>query len=218
MTKKARIAVVGTGWWATAAHIPSLLENDSAELVALCDQNEAKLTLTGQAYGLDRLYTNVGDMLDKEALDGAIVATNHTSHYTVARDCLQGGLYTLIEKPMTLFASEARELIELARSHNVEVSMGYNHVYKPYTVRAREIVQSGALGECPVHQWHFQPAHLRPVKWHVRPRRRPKKSIAPAWSTAIPFVPAVVTAICRSRIWPGCCFSSPGYVSVKSMP
>lgn len=34
---KSMIAVIGTGWWATMAHIPALQTNPQAELVALAD-------------------------------------------------------------------------------------------------------------------------------------------------------------------------------------
>ena len=37
-TNKARIAVIGTGWWSTSTHIPALKDNPDAELVALCEK------------------------------------------------------------------------------------------------------------------------------------------------------------------------------------
>ena len=42
INKKPRIAVVGTGWWATEFHIPSLKKYESCELVALVDPNKDK--------------------------------------------------------------------------------------------------------------------------------------------------------------------------------
>jgi predicted dehydrogenase len=146
MTNQARIAIVGTGWWATATHIPALLANKDAELVALCDRDEAKLAQTAQAYHVGKTYTDVADMLAHEPLDGVIVATNHASHFTVARASLAAGKHTLVEKPLTLFAPEARELVETAQNQGVELTMGYNHQYTPYAIRAREIVQGGSLG------------------------------------------------------------------------
>ncbi len=50
MRDKVRVAVVGTGWWATYAHIPALLAHESAELVALCDKDKAKVEMTAAAY------------------------------------------------------------------------------------------------------------------------------------------------------------------------
>ncbi len=146
MTDKARIAIVGTGWWTTATHIPGLLKNESAELVALCDKDAAKLNETAQTYGIEHTFTDVTDMLARIDVDGVVVATNHASHYAVAKICLEQGKHTLVEKPLTLFAREARELVEIAQQKSVELSLGYNHNYTPHALRAREIVQSGALG------------------------------------------------------------------------
>ena len=44
MLNRAGIGVVGAGWWSTYTHIPGLLENRNAELVAVCDTNEAVRT------------------------------------------------------------------------------------------------------------------------------------------------------------------------------
>ncbi len=52
MGERARIAVIGAGWWATEVHIPALLANPDAELVALVDTNPAKLASAMQHYGV----------------------------------------------------------------------------------------------------------------------------------------------------------------------
>lgn len=146
-TSSPRIAVIGTGWWATEHHIPALLAHPNAELVALCDANGEKARQTADAYDVPSAYANVDDLLADERLDGAIVVTNHATHFAVAKACLQAGLHILIEKPMTLFAREAKELVEMAAAQGVQIAMGYNHTYAPYTIRAQQIVASGALGE-----------------------------------------------------------------------
>jgi len=122
--KKARIAVIGAGWWATTAHIPAVQEHPQAELV-LCDRDPAKLASAAAAYGINTTYANIDDMLAREALDGAIVVTNHASHYPLAKRCLQAGLHVLIDKPMTLYAWEAKELVELAQAKGRELLVGY---------------------------------------------------------------------------------------------
>jgi predicted dehydrogenase len=146
-TSPARIALIGTGWWATEHHIPALLVHPNAELVALCDADLAKAQQTAHAYGIPNAYASVDDLLANEQLDGAIVVTNHATHHEVAKACLLAGLHILIEKPMTLFAPEAKELVELAAARGVQIAMGYNHTYAPYTIRAQQMVASGGLGE-----------------------------------------------------------------------
>jgi predicted dehydrogenase len=84
--------------------------------------------------------------LAQEELDGAIIATNHASHYPLAQACLERGLHLLIEKPMTLYARDARALVELAQQHHVEIVMGYPYHFTPHVQRVRQVIQSGELG------------------------------------------------------------------------
>jgi predicted dehydrogenase len=49
--RKARVAVLGTGWRSTFAHIPGLLNNPDAELVAIADVSQAALDKTIAKYG-----------------------------------------------------------------------------------------------------------------------------------------------------------------------
>ena len=146
MTMKARIAVIGAGWWSTYTHIPALLANPSAELVALCDANDQRLQAAAQAYGIERTYADHRAMLANEELDGIVIATPHATHYQLAKDSLARGLHVLVEKPMVLYARHAQELVELAAQHRRELIVGYPWHYGPHARRARELIQSGALG------------------------------------------------------------------------
>lgn len=143
---RARIAVIGAGWWSTTAHIPGLLANPDAELVAVCDTSEEALQRVHTAYGTIKTYRDCREMLEREELDGAIVAVNHHAHYEVARVCLERGLHVLLEKPMVLEAKHAHALVELAASKKVELIVGYPFNFTAMTMKAREIMQSGELG------------------------------------------------------------------------
>lgn len=146
-TSKARIAVVGAGWWATTAHIPAVQADPNAELVAICDRDPEKLKAAAAAYGVTTTYTDLDEMLAHTQLDGAIVVTNHASHYVVAKRCLEAGLHVVIDKPMTLYAWEAKTLVELAATQGRELLVGYPYNYTPYAIRCREVIQSGELGK-----------------------------------------------------------------------
>ncbi len=144
--QKARIAIVGAGWWSTTAHFPSLKKNPDAEIIAAVDRRPEMLDKAYNAYGPFEKYTDVGEMLAKANVDGVIVATNHSTHYEVAKAALEAGKHVLIEKPMVLKASEARELVQLAKDKGVELIVGYPWHYTERTRKAREIIQSGELG------------------------------------------------------------------------
>ena len=146
LTAKARVAVIGTGWWSTYTHIPALLAHPRAELVALCDSNPGKLRAAAETYGLQRTYLSVNEMLAHERLDGVVIATPHATHAALAGLCLQRGLHVMLEKPMTLHAAEARQLVMLARAQSRELIIGYPWHFTPQALRARDLVRSGQLG------------------------------------------------------------------------
>jgi predicted dehydrogenase len=146
MRAKARIAIVGAGWWTTQTHIPAILKNSQAELAALCDLNEQRLRTAAQAFSVGATYTDLHTMFAQEDIDAVVVATHHAGHYTVARDCLAYGKPVLVEKPLTLRASEARDLVQRARALGVPLRVGYNHNYMSYIQRSRDVVQAGTLG------------------------------------------------------------------------
>jgi len=146
MAENARIAVIGTGWWATEVHIPALLANPAAELVALCDADPARLRAAARAFGVGRTYTDHAAMLEQEPLDGAIIATPHATHFGLARACLARGLHVLVEKPLTLTAVDARALVELARGRGRELLVGYPWNYTAHARRLRALLSGGELG------------------------------------------------------------------------
>ncbi len=146
MDDRASVAIVGSGWWATANHLPALVARDDIRVEAICDINEAKARGAADFFKVKSTYSDLAIMLREERLDGAVVATNHAAHYAAARQCLEAGLHIFIEKPMTLYAAEARHLTRLAKAQGKQIVMGYNHTYRPCTVRARELLQSGELG------------------------------------------------------------------------
>src|SRR4051812_47030597 len=146
MTKKARIAAIGTGWWSTYTHIPALQANPAAELMALCDADGQRLQAAAQAYGVERIYTDHQAMLANEALDGIVIATPHATHYQLAKESLTQGKHVLVEKPMVLYATHAQELVGLATQHRRELIIGYPWHYGAHARRARRIIQSGELG------------------------------------------------------------------------
>ncbi len=144
--KKIRVAVIGTGWWASDVHIPALLENPRADLAALCDLSAERLQATAAKYDVSAAYTDFETMLAEQALDAAVVASSNASHYEVAKVCLEHGLHVLVEKPLTLRAQEAKELLELATAKERQLIVGYSFNFLPFAKRVKEVFGSGDLG------------------------------------------------------------------------
>lgn len=81
------------------------------------------------------------------AVDVVYVATPHTYHLAHALLALNAGKHVLVEKPFTINAREAREIVDLAESKGLVALEAMWSRFLPHMARLREIIHDGTLGE-----------------------------------------------------------------------
>jgi len=145
MTSHARIAVVGAGWWASTAHLPGIVSEPRAELVGVCDPDDARAHQAAEEFG-SRGFTSLDEMLVQARPDGVVVATPHSTHFSVAASALRHGCHVLVEKPLATSAVDAWELVALARRHERILAAGLTYQYAATAPAVRDAVQHG-IGE-----------------------------------------------------------------------
>jgi predicted dehydrogenase len=145
--RAARIAVVGTGWWAVEHHLPALTDHPHAQLVAVADPNAEKLAVVAQKFGIEHTYTSAQDLFASGTVDSVIVATPHATHYEIVRDALDHGLHVLVEKPMVLRSDHAWDLVAQAERAQRHLSVGYTFQFTRAARRLRDVLQSGEIGD-----------------------------------------------------------------------
>lgn len=143
---RARIGIIGSGWWATHAHLPSLTTYADAEVIGVADLDGERARVTAAAFGVERAFDNHLDLLALEP-DGVIVVTPHHTHYRLVKDALLAGADVMVEKPMVLDPVEARELVELAKSQSLHLHIGYPYPFTRHSQLLRTLIQSGELGD-----------------------------------------------------------------------
>lgn len=143
---KARIGIVGIGWWATLNHLPAIAANPDADIVAICDLDAERLQTVGEKFGIAARYGDLGEMLANESLDGVIVSTPHTAHAAPAIAALEAGCHVLIEKPMATTATEGRAIAEAAARSGKSVIVPCGLNFAPFTGKAAQLVREGRIG------------------------------------------------------------------------
>ncbi len=143
-----RIAVVGTGWWATQVHIPSLMSYEGAELAALVDNDPAKLRQAKEVFGAPVTYPSLEDLLSSSTqVDGVVVATPSAYHYRLGRTVLEAGVHLMVEKPMVFRAHEAWSLVRLAEERGLHLQVGYTYQFTKAARLLRDTLASAAIGD-----------------------------------------------------------------------
>ncbi|MES2308875.1 MAG: Gfo/Idh/MocA family oxidoreductase, partial [Verrucomicrobiota bacterium] len=80
-------------------------------------------------------------------IDAVYIATPHPFHQENSILCLKEGKAVLCEKPFTINALEAAEVIDVAKEQKQFLMEGMWSRFLPHVVKARELIQSGAIGD-----------------------------------------------------------------------
>jgi predicted dehydrogenase len=144
MEALSRIGVAGLGYWG-----PNLARNfaELAELAWLCDQDAAKLAAVSSRFPGAIRTERFDDLLEDPSLEAVAISTPVVTHFELARRSLAAGKHVFVEKPMSLSAAEAEELVSLAEEQGLALMPGHLLLYHPGVVKLKELVDSGELGD-----------------------------------------------------------------------
>jgi predicted dehydrogenase len=147
MEQPLRVGVVGTGRWATVAHIPGFRACDGVEIIAICSRNPERGASVGREFGIPNVYASVHDMLSAGPLDIVSVVTEDDKHLEDAGAAIAAGVHVLCEKPLAVLVDDARQLTEAARTAGVRTMVGFTMRFAPAVMRLKELITSGELGD-----------------------------------------------------------------------
>jgi predicted dehydrogenase len=146
MTEPLRWGVIGTGGIARA-FAAELADTTSGDVVAVGSRSRAGAEAFGDALGVARRHGSYEALVADEAVQAVYVATPHPMHHANTRLVLEARKPVLVEKPFTMNAAEARDLVELARASGVLLMEAMPTRFMPHLVEVRRLVSEGALGE-----------------------------------------------------------------------
>jgi phthalate 4,5-cis-dihydrodiol dehydrogenase len=143
--RKLRLGVAGLGR-AFSLMLPTLVQDARIEIVAGADPRpEARERFTQDFAG--RAYERVADMCADPAIEAVYVSTPHQYHRENVESAAAAGKHVLCEKPMALSVVDCRAMIEMTRRAGVALVVGHSHSFDAPVRRAREIIESGAVGD-----------------------------------------------------------------------
>ena len=97
-------------------------------------------------FGIGKAYGSYEEMVADPMVDMVYVATPHNCHFPHVRLCLENGKHVLCEKAFMLNASEAEEVLAMARERGLFVAEAIWTRYQPARRILKEIIESGEIG------------------------------------------------------------------------
>jgi len=140
------IAIVGCGAQAKQ-HVRVLKAMNAFNLVALCDVDKRALAIASDEWNLPHTYTNFDEMLEREKLDLISILTPPQTHVQLAIGAVDRGISLLVEKPLTLLASEAELILKHLENSSAKLTVNYNGLFSKTMLKALSLVRSGGIGD-----------------------------------------------------------------------
>jgi predicted dehydrogenase len=145
-TQPTRWGILGTGWIASLFATDLALLPD-ARLVAVGSRTQARADEFSLEFGGVRGYPTYAELVADPEVDAVYVASPHPSHHEDVLLAIEAGKAVICEKPFTLNAAQARELVDAARARGTFLMEAMWTRFLPHMVRVRELLAAGAVGE-----------------------------------------------------------------------
>ena len=145
MSTKLNWAVLGTG--VIANQMAQALQKMGKPLYAVGNRTYEKAVEFAKRYDIQKVYPQIDDMFEDEAVDIIYITSPHNTHYEFMKKALEHGKHLLVEKSITLNSEELDEMIALAREKHLILAEAMTIWHMPIYKKIWEIVESGELGK-----------------------------------------------------------------------
>lgn len=117
------------------------------KLAVICDQSEDLARQGAEFFGFECWTTDWRAMVEDPSIDVVDIVTPNFLHKEMALAAISAGKHVYCEKPLAANAADAKEMYEAAQRAGVQTLVGFNYLFNPAVAFAKELIESGELGE-----------------------------------------------------------------------
>jgi predicted dehydrogenase len=139
------IGLVGYGYWGPNI-ARNIIYNSGFKLACICDNNQNRLELAHKHYPFIPKLTNIDDLISNPEIDCIVIATNPTSHYTIALNALKNHKHVLVEKPLSTSLSEINSLEQIAKEQDLTLMVDHTFLYNGVVQEMKSLIDNQEIG------------------------------------------------------------------------
>ena len=142
-----KVAVIGCGTIANAAHIPSYMKNEDVQIKYFCDIIPERAEKAVADYACATALTDYHEILKDPEVEAVSVCVPNNMHAPISIDCLKAGKHVLCEKPIARTLSEALEMQKVQHETGKTLNIGVVNRFNDGVRRVKKMIDDGRLGE-----------------------------------------------------------------------
>jgi xylose dehydrogenase (NAD/NADP) len=167
---KLRWGILGCARITRRGLIPGLRASNRGTLRAIASRDGDVARAWAEEFGVDRSYGSYEAMLKDPDLDAIYIPLPNELHRSWVIAAADAGKHVLCEKPLTLNAREAEEMVSHCRSRGVVLMEAFMWRHQPRTEELRRLVAEGAIGALRLVRSSFS-FSIDPADWRLDPSR-----------------------------------------------
>ncbi len=140
------VGIVGTGF-GQKVHIPGFLAHHRTQIMAVYHRDRAKAEAIAHTHQIPHACDTLEELVALPTVQGVSISTPPFLHHSMAKTVLQANKHLLLEKPTTLAAGEAAELLQLATDRRLITTMNFEFRCIPAWLRLAELLAEGYVGQ-----------------------------------------------------------------------
>jgi predicted dehydrogenase len=139
-----RVALVGLGFG--AEFIPIYQNHPNAKVAAICQRSRRKLDQIGEAFGIERRYTDFADVLKDKDVDAVHINTPIPDHAPQSIAALEAGKHVACTVPAATNLKDLERIVQLVEKTKLRYMMMETVVYSREFLFVKELYERGELG------------------------------------------------------------------------
>lgn len=143
--KKFKVAIIGLGFG--AEFIPIYQKHPLAEMYAICQRTQSKVDEIGDAFGVDKRFTDYDELLKDPEIDVVHINTPIQSHAEQTLKALRAGKHVACTVPMATTVEECRQIVEETERTGLTYMMMETVIYSREFLFVKEMYEKGELGK-----------------------------------------------------------------------
>jgi len=144
--EKINIGIIGLGR-ISDLHVLGYLDNPEVRLYAVSTRTEETGRQKQREWKADKYYRDYRDLLADPRVDAVDILTPQKLHEQMVIEAAAAGKHIMIQKPMTIDLPSADRMLSAVRDLNTVYKVIENYIFYPPLMKAKELIDSGAIGE-----------------------------------------------------------------------
>lgn len=144
---KIRWGILSTAKIGTERVIPAMQQSRNGAVVAIASRDRERAQRAADALDIPRAHGSYEALLSDPEIDAIYNPLPNSMHAEWSIRCAEAGLPVLCEKPLAVDAAEAEAMVVAFAKRDLLLAEGFMYRFHPRTLKALELVRSGAIGD-----------------------------------------------------------------------